>query len=150
MDTTKRHSVKLHVMQLEHGDYHTLVSGSIAGHPVRIVLDTGASHSCLDATFAKLILPELQTEEHEGVTAGIGGDDFDVRVADVPDFRIGRYRMKLFKNMALLDFSYINMAYVRLNKKPVQMILGNDFFVKNHAVINYEEGFLHFTIDKKK
>lgn len=148
MDTTKKYSVKLHVLQLEEGDYHTLISGSIAGHSARIVLDTGASHSCLDINFAKLILPELQTEEHEGVTAGIGGDDFDVLVADVPNLRIGRYRMPLFLNMALLDFSYINMAYVRLNKKPVQMILGNDFFVKNHAVINYEEGFLHFTIDK--
>lgn len=150
MDTTKKYSVKLHVLQLEEGDYHTLISGSIAGHSARIVLDTGASHSCLDLDFAKLILPELQTEEHEGVTAGIGGDDFDVLVADVPNLRIGRYRMPLFQNMALLDFSYINMAYVRLNKKPVQMILGNDFFVRNHAVINYEEGFLHFTIDKKK
>lgn len=150
MDTTKKYSVKLHVLQLEEGDYHTLISGSIAGHSARIVLDTGASHSCLDINFAKLILPELQTEEHEGVTAGIGGDDFDVLVADVPNLRIGRYRMPLFQNMALLDFSYINMAYVRLNKKPVQMILGNDFFVRNHAVINYEEGFLHFTIDKKK
>ena len=150
MDTTKKYSVKLHVLQLEEGDYHTLISGSIAGHSARIVLDTGASHSCLDLNFAKLILPGLQTEEHEGVTAGIGGDDFDVLVADVPNLRIGRYRMPLFQNMALLDFSYINMAYIRLNKKPVQMILGNDFFVKNHAVINYEEGFLHFTIDKKK
>ena len=30
------------------------------------------------------------------------------------------------------------------------MILGNDFFVKNQAVINYEEGLLYFTVDKKK
>ena len=28
--------------------------------------------------------------------------------------------------------------------------IGNDFFVKNHAVINYEEGLLYFTVDKKK
>lgn len=137
-------------MQLEKGDYHTLINGSVAGVRARIVLDTGASHSCMDASFAREIFPELQATEHEGVTAGIGGDDFQVRVADIPDFRIGRYKRPLFKDMALLDFAYINMAYVRLNKKPVQMILGNDFFVQNHAVINYEDGCLYFTIEKSQ
>lgn len=147
---TTRYKVRLHVMQLEKGDYHTLIDGSVACHRVRIVLDTGASHSCMDASFAKEIFPEIQATEHEGVTAGIGGDDFQVRVADIPDFRIGRYKRSIFKDMALLDFSYINMAYVRLNKKPVQIILGNDFFVQHKAVIHYEDRYLYFNADKTK
>ena len=59
-------------------------------------------------------------------------------------------RVGFYPNMALIDFTYINQAYHRLRKKPLQMILGNDFFVKNRAVINYEDGYLYFTVDKKK
>lgn len=147
---TMQYKVKIHILELERGDYHTLVNGSVAGHRIRIVLDTGASHSCMDQGFARQILPALQTAQHEGVTAGIGGDDFEVQIADVPDFRIGRFHLPFYPNMALIDFTYINQAYHRLRKKPLQMILGNDFFVKNHAVINYEEGLLYFTVDKKK
>lgn len=114
------------------------------GQPIRVVLDTGASHSCMDAAFAKSLLPELHTEEHDGVTAGIGGDDFEVRIANIPDFKIGHFKQSAYDNMALIDFSYINQAYCRLHKQPIQMILGNDFLVEHNAVIDYKMRSLFF------
>ncbi len=134
----------LNIVELEKGDFHTLIKGAIAGQAIRIVLDTGASHSCMDMAFAKTILPELQTEEHNGVTAGIGGDDFEVRVANIPDFKIGRFKLNSYNNMALIDFSYINQAYSRLHKKPIQMILGNDFLVEHKAIVDYQARSLFF------
>ena len=131
------YKTKLEIEELESGDYHTLVKGSVAGQKVRIVLDTGASHSCVDANYASMALPDLQCSAHEGVTAGIGGDDFQVRVANLPDFKVGRFHLSEYENVALIDFSYINMAYQKLGKKPIQMILGNDFFVQHKACINY-------------
>lgn len=135
---------KLNIVQLETGEFHTLIQGSVAGQKIRIVLDTGASHTCMDVTYATNVLPQLQTEIHDGVTAGIGGDDFEVRIADVPDFKIGRFHCDCYENMALLDFSYINLAYQRLHRKPVQMILGNDFLVRHKAVIDYQNNMLYF------
>jgi len=135
---------KLNIVELEPGDYHTLVNGSVAGKRIRMVLDTGASHSCVDSSFVKECFPDLLTSEHEGVTAGIGGDDFEVRVAHIPDFRLGRFHMKCYYNIALLDFSYINLAYQRLRRKPIQMILGNDFLVRHKALIDYGENMLFF------
>lgn len=139
-----RYKAKLNIVELEQGDYHTLVKGSVSGMPIRVVLDTGASHSCVDSNFVKERLPELVTSLHDGVTAGIGGDDFEVRIADIPDFKIGRYHLDFYKNIALIDFSYINIAYQRLRKKPIQMILGNDFFVTHRAVIDYNENMIYF------
>jgi len=138
------YETKLEVVELESGDYHTLVKGRIGGQSVRIVLDTGASHTCVDMQFARELLPELQTQVHDGVTAGIGGDDFEVRVADIPDFKLGRFNLPLYDCVALLDFTYINTAYSKLGKKPIQMILGNDFFVQHKAVIDYEANELRF------
>ncbi len=138
------YKVKLNILELESGDFHTLVKGSVGGAPIRMVLDTGASRTCMDVEYARTLLPEMQTSVHDGVTAGIGGDDFEVRIADVPDFRLGRFRMKSYMNMALLDFTYINLAYQRLRRKPVHVILGNDFLVEHHAVIDYNQKLLLF------
>lgn len=134
----------LKIVELEKGDYHTLLNGSVAGVKIRIVLDTGASHSCVDKQFVNQILPELQMETNEGVNAGIGGSDFEVLVADLPDFKLGRYHMRRLENIAVIDFMHINTAYQTLKQKPVQMILGNDFCVNHKAVIDYENNRLSF------
>lgn len=135
---------KLNIVELEPGDFHTIVNGRVSGHAVQMVLDTGASRSCMDMSYMLENFPELQTSVHEGVTAGIGGDDFEVRTANIPDFRIGRFRLACYETMALLDFSYINLAYQRLHRKPVQVILGNDFLVRHKAVIEYANQILLF------
>ena len=134
----------LKIVELEKGDYHTLLNGSVAGVKIRIVLDTGASHSCVDKQFVNQILPELQMETNEGVNAGIGGSDFEVLVTDLPDFKLGRYHMRRLENIAVIDFMHINTAYQTLKQKPVQMILGNDFCVNHKAVIDYENNRLCF------
>ena len=134
----------LKIVELEKGDYHTLLNGSVAGVKIRIVLDTGASHSCVDKQFVNQILPELQMESNVGVNAGIGGSDFEVLVADLPDFKLGRYHMRRLENIAVIDFMHINTAYQTLKQKPVQMILGNDFCVNHKAVIDYENNRLCF------
>ena len=134
----------LKVIELEKGDYHTLLNGSVAGKKIRIVLDTGASHSCVDKHFVGQMLPELQMEANEGVNAGIGGSGFEVLVADLPDFKLGRFRKNLLENVAVIDFTHINTAYQTLKQKPVQMILGNDFCVNHKAVIDYGKNSLFF------
>jgi len=134
----------LKIVELEKGDFHTLLNGSVAGVKIRIVLDTGASHSCVDKQFVNQILPELQMEANEGVNAGIGGSGFEVLVTNLPDFKLGRFHKKLLENVAVIDFTHINMAYETLKQKPMQMILGNDFCVMHKAVIDYEKNELLF------
>ena len=121
-----------------------MLNGSVAGVKIRIVLDTGASHSCIDKQFVNQIFPEMQMEANEGVNAGIGGAGFEVLVADLPDFKLGRFHKKLMENVAVIDFTHINTAYQTLKQKPVQMILGNDFCVNHKAVIDYERKLLVF------
>ena len=134
----------LRILQLEKGDYHTLLNGSVGGHKMRIVLDTGASHSCIDKQFVSQIFPNLMLEPNEGVNAGIGGMGFEVMVADLPDFRIGRYHQKILENVAVIDVTHINAAYRMLHRKPLQMILGNDFCIKHKAIIDYGQNKLIF------
>ena len=134
----------LKILQLEEGDYHTLLNGSVAGVKIRIVLDTGASHSCIDKQFVSELFPDREMEKNEGVNAGIGGTGFEVLVTDLPDFKIGHYHLKTMQNIAVIDFSHINAAYRALHLKPVQMILGNDFCIHHNAVIDYHQNLFLF------
>lgn len=142
------YKIKFDIVELEQEDYHLLAKGTIAGQSVRIVLDTGASRSCLDINFIQNILPELTMENNEGISAGIGGDNFVTKVADIPDFKVGRFHLDIFPEVALIDLNVINMAYRKLKMKPVQMILGSDFFVKYQAVLDYSKKIL--TIQQRK
>jgi len=142
------YKIKFDIVELEREDYHLLAKGKIAGQSVRMVLDTGASRSCVDINFVQNILPDLAMENNEGISAGIGGDDFVTKVADIPDVKIGRLHLNTFSDVALIDLNVINIAYQKLKKKPVQMILGSDFFVKYNAIIDYAAHTL--TVNKDK
>ncbi|MBR4136668.1 MAG: retropepsin-like domain-containing protein [Bacteroidales bacterium] len=136
--------VELHIEMLEEGNYHTILYGTLGGIRLRMVLDTGASHSCIDAEIARTFFPDLVVSDNEGVNAGIGGNDFSVQIADFPDFTLGDYRQPMLTNLAVVDMSHINVAYRTLKKNPIQMILGNDFLIEHHAVIHYGENRLYF------
>lgn len=138
------YTTPLKILQLEKGDYHTLLNGSVGGHKVRMVLDTGASHSCIDKLFVNQMFPDMNLERNDGVNAGIGGTGFEVMIADLPDFRLGRYHQDLFPNTAVIDFAHINNAYRMLHRKPIQMILGNDFCVNHKASIDYDRKLFSF------
>ena len=138
------YQVELHIEMLEEGTYHTILYGTLGGIRMRIVLDTGASHSCIDAEIAHTLFPESEIADSEGVNAGIGGSDFNVEIADFPDFTLGNYRQAKLTKLAIVDMSHINTAYKALEKSPIQMILGNDFLIEHHAVIHYGENRLYF------
>jgi len=143
MAVKKMYQIPLEIEMLEEGNFHTILHGSLDGVNMRIVLDTGASHSCIDSEIALACFPDLALEETEGVNAGIGGNDFQVQVGDFHHFCLGDYEQLTLEKLAILDMTHINVAYKMLKKEPIQMILGNDFLIEHKAIINYENKILY-------
>ncbi|MBO4488309.1 MAG: retropepsin-like domain-containing protein [Bacteroidales bacterium] len=138
------YQIDLHIEMLEEGNFHTMVIGSLDGLRMRMVLDTGASHSCIDAEIAKTFFPDLSISDADGVNAGIGGNDFTVQMADFPNFQLGEFKLSILRHLPIVDMTHINYAYRMLEKEPVQMILGNDFLIEHKAIINYKDNKLYF------
>lgn len=135
--------MSLRLLSLGGPECHILVRASVSGLPVRCVVDTGASHSCMDIRFVAENFPDATVQSKEAFTAGIGAEGFKVQTADIPDVRIGRFHMPVYPDMALVDFSHINSAYEKMRRRPVRMIIGNDFLRQHGAVIDYPN--LRFT-----
>ncbi len=142
MDVTSKHfkkyTIKLYILELEPENYHIFARGKWKGHPVNIIIDTGASHTCFDIDFFKSIDPEAFTSVNTGTNVGIGTAEFETSIALMQDFKIGRFNIHDFQTV-LLSLKHINQAYIMADIPVIQCILGSDFFVAYNAIIDFSE-----------
>lgn len=133
---TKTYVVKLHLVELESENYHLFVKGKWKGNPINIIIDTGASHTCLDIDFFRSLEPDTIAVPNQGTNVGIGTDEFETHIALISDFKISRLHVHDF-HAVLLSLKHINQAYQVAKIPEVQCILGSDFFVSYNAIIDF-------------
>ena len=138
---SKLYHIKFKVVALEPDNYHIVAKASIEGHPLNVIIDTGASHSCFDLDFVRQLSPEISREDNDGLNVGVGTSDFESKLSTIQNLRLGRFLLKQY-DIVLLDMSNINQAYEMMHKPLIHGILGSDFLMKYKAVIDYGERVL--------
>ncbi len=114
--------------------------------PLLLLIDTGANHTCFNRSFIQSLQNDgIQIVGQDDVNVGIGGADFETVIAEIDGLKLGRSRFPS-QTVRLLDLDPVNEMYVAAGFKPIQGILGGDFLVKHHAVIDYDKQIL--TIQK--
>lgn len=136
--------IKFQVVDLEPENCHIVVKAKIDGHPLNIVLDTGASHSCFDLSFIQNLKPDINMEDNDGLNVGVGASDFESKLSTIHNLKLGRFLLPDY-DVVLLDMSNINNAYEAMKKPLVHGIIGSDFFVRYRAVIDYDQKTLFIT-----
>lgn len=134
--------IKLEKLSLSDGGIHLILSAFVDDKPIRMVLDTGASHSVLDFGWAEKNLPDNEIIAIEEPAYGIGSS-VEVHKAEVSSFKIGELNLKN-RLFALIDFAAINTVYDREGLDEVQGILGGDILDEFGAVIDYGKYGLKF------
>ena len=132
----QQYRVKFKLVTLEPDNYHIVVKAKIDGHPLNVIIDTGASHSCFDLDFVRQLSPEISMEDNDGLNVGVGTSDFESKLCSISNFRMGRFLLKKY-DIVLLDMSNINQAYEMMRKPLIHGIIGSDFLMKYQAVIDY-------------
>ena len=134
--------IQLKKLILSDGGIHIVLSAFVDDKPIRMVLDTGASHSVLDFSWAEQNLPDNEIIAVEDPAYGIGSS-VEVHKAEVSSFKIGELNLKN-RLFALIDFDAINTVYDREGLDEVQGILGGDVLDEYGAVIDYGKSELKF------
>jgi len=134
--------INLKKLTLSDGGIHILLSALVDNKPISMVLDTGASHSVLDFSWAEENLPDNEIIAVEDPAYGIGSS-VKVHKAEVSSFKIGDLNLKN-RLFALIDFSAINSVYDREGLEEVQGILGGDVLDEFSGVIDYGSFVLKF------
>ena len=139
--------VPISLWELDPEGFHIVIKAKLHGVSVRMLIDTGANHSCFDRPFFQTIMQDSDNESIIGadeVNIGIGGEDFESAIAEVEKFQIGR---SIFPKMTvrLLDLMQINAAYGQVGFPAIHGVLGGDFLHKYKAVIDYNNAQLILT-----
>ena len=119
---------------------HYRLNLRINGNPATLILDTGASTSCIG--FSQVDRFDLLAEQSDLKATGAGASELETRLAiDV--------RLELTKKLAtttdvvLFDLTHINGALESVGETEVDGILGADLLKTHRAVIDYGRNALY-------
>lgn len=115
---------------------HFEIKAVVNGVKGRFILDTGASNSCIDISFASKF--KLDVEDSETKAAGAGAIDMETKLSSKNTLRLKGWG---FNNctLVLLDLTHVNTALTEHHAKPVHGIIGADILEKGKAIIDYNK-----------
>lgn len=113
---------------------HFETAGTLAGQPVSVLIDTGASSTVIDLALANRLGLELSKLEMRG--GGAGGIDLELFQVHSAELTVGDIPTRVDLLVAL-DLTHVNESLAHKGTGPVEAILGNDVFNGQAAVIDY-------------
>ena len=113
---------------------HLVCKARINGHKANILIDTGASSSCIALTNKEKFNIREKGDPFEA--SGAGKDKVKAVLGHECGLVLGRHNLGK-QPFILLDMQHINATLIHENTKPIDGILGADFLKKNRVLIDY-------------
>ncbi len=112
---------------------HFIIPVSLNGHEVKMILDTGASHSCLDQKKAATL--NLVTDDVDMVTVGIGDtENMQVQMVQIEHLQLGDFHIHDYP-FTVLDLKNIELALGEVFGE-VCGVIGSELLQKYEGVID--------------
>lgn len=130
--------IPVEIIELEKDSYHLLVRCQVNGDQNGdLVIDTGASKTVLDRNFVATyqLIEKMETEIQ---SRGLGEGSIETEMVRIDFFKLGDLLVENF-NCALIDLAGINEMYMHSCQREICGLLGSDFLLKYHAIIDYEK-----------
>ena len=128
--------VPFEIVELDDNEnVHPIVEAYIEDQVVRLVIDTGASHSCMSKKSIKHLIGKK--DKKADAVLGIGRGRSKNRFVRVPVFRIGDLEIYNYQFLSI-QINHINKMLSSLRLKPIDGLLGSDILYNYKAVIDYK------------
>lgn len=113
---------------------HFAIRGQVGEEGLELIVDTGASHTVIDAARAERF--GLLSEDRGGRVTGVGATSQSVESGTLHDVRIGPLSMERMR-VSVMDLSAVNSVLERLGSPAVDGIVGADVLIRRNAIIDY-------------
>lgn len=140
-----QHTIPIILAKIPPKGYHIFVAGKIQRKRVRFLIDTGASKSVIDYTYASTHFPNARQTHTDHQTTGLGAQIPNATFMRLRGIHLGKQHIQPI-TFALLDLSTVNNAYAEAKLDPIVAILGGDILRKHKMVIDYARTTLSFEI----
>ena len=134
-----RRKIAVEIIELEPNTYHPLIKAefpALSDH--WWVIDTGASKSVFDSLLAESYLSD---QEESVMATGLGKEVVETSSGKIIELKLGRFNFGTL-NVALVDFSHINLEYAKFSGKRIVGLLGSDFLYTRKAILDFENSIL--------
>jgi hypothetical protein len=113
---------------------HFEAAGTLAGRPIRVLIDTGAASTVVSLSVARDLGLPLQSLGRKG--GGAGGASLEVFQIEGVDLYLDG-AVPRPKALYAMDLAHVNAALASKGATAVEAILGVDVFDRQAAVIDY-------------
>lgn len=113
---------------------HLMVEGTVAGHPVSILIDTGASSSVFH--LAKAREARLDMREADFTGGGVGSSQVQVMDLGKLELTVAGQSLGAIQIYAM-DLSHVGQALAPLGIGQPDFVLGTDLLIQRRGVIDY-------------
>ena len=134
----------VHLLDIEGEGFHVMIQGKINGMEANLLVDTGASRSVFEIKTISKFVDNPQFEKKEGITAGVGGSDFECSTFMIDTLTLGDIEIKDYEAVAI-DLDAIHENYEKLGLPTIDGILGGDLLYRLKTTINYRLRKIRFT-----
>ena len=136
--------IPIEIVELENSSFHTIIKVEIDGIHGDMIIDTGASATVIDQ---KLFPEKIRDRESapQILSGSVNGQIEEVCLIHAGYIKIGGRKLKNIQ-LAAIDLDYVNEMYGKHLNRKIIGLLGCDFCVRYHAVIDYlcNKMILHF------
>ncbi|MBO4580836.1 MAG: clan AA aspartic protease [Bacteroidales bacterium] len=130
-------NIPLHIQYLDNRqNIQPIISVSIARKEYRMIVDTGASHSCLSPQILGNRYQQSAINVGDKVLSASENVNTPTLMCKLPGIRIGDIYLRQY-SFLILDISHINEMLKELQLPPVAGLIGSDILQKYHALIDY-------------
>ncbi len=143
--------ISMELIPIQTDGFHIAVPASLNDHPVRMLVDTGASRTVFDKETIKRIctLDEQDIEVNEGPLGGIGATNLESSITFLPSLRLGGFELKQYQ-AALVDLTMVNQMITAIGIAPVDGFIGGDLLHLTRATIDYDRMILKIKTPPKR
>jgi len=143
-------TIPFEILTIENDGHHIILDVEVLDKKFKMVLDTGASKTVLDKqTLFDSGLTEEKLISSNILSTGLGTNEMQSHMLLLDKLSIHDWHIKNIQ-VAVLDLSAINYAYLQMNFEPVVGVLGGDILNSYGAIINYKKKTLQLNTRKIK
>jgi predicted aspartyl protease len=135
---SKKTSISLNVLRFADGGCHVTFEGKLKKQKINILIDTGASCTVLDSTFANTYFKNKTRYPVPQGANGVGAEVMNAEAMKLKKLKAGTVKIKKLQ-VAVVDLTNVNQLYSQLQLPPIHLILGGDILDEHRAILNYKK-----------